>query len=63
MARGGRCQILEKLSVAESYFKFLEVPGGEGGFSGLDDVDNTTIMDTSVDDQESFFFAEVMKYL
>lgn len=51
-------------SVVESYLKFLEVPGGEGGVSGLDNVDNTTITnDTRVDDQESFLFAEVMKYL
>ncbi|GJJ15116.1 hypothetical protein Clacol_009391 [Clathrus columnatus] len=51
-------------SVIESYNKFLVVPGGEGGISGIDDVDNTTITDdTRVDDQESFLFAEVLKYL
>lgn len=51
-------------SVIKSFQEFLEVPGGEGGVSGLDNVDNTTITDaTREDDQESFFFAEVMKYL
>ena len=51
-------------SAIQSYLKFLEVPGGEGGVSGIDDVNNATITDaTRVDDTESFFFAEVMKYL
>ena len=47
-----------------SYLEFLEVPGGEGGVSGILDVNNATItVDDRVDDTESFFFAEVMKYL
>ncbi|GJJ15130.1 hypothetical protein Clacol_009405 [Clathrus columnatus] len=51
-------------SVIESYNKFLVVPGGEGGISGIFDVDNKAITDdTRIDDQESFLFAEVLKYL
>ncbi|KIJ32152.1 glycoside hydrolase family 47 protein [Sphaerobolus stellatus SS14] len=47
-----------------SFQKFLIVPGGDGGVSGLNDVNNATVTDsTRVDDTESFFFAEVMKYL
>ena len=51
-------------SALQSYLKYLVVPGGEGGVSGINDVDNTEITDSDrVDDTESFFFAEVMKYL
>lgn len=51
-------------SAVQSYLKFLEVPGGEGGVSGILDVNNATVTTADrVDDTESFFFAEVMKYL
>ncbi|KAF8512523.1 glycoside hydrolase family 47 protein [Hysterangium stoloniferum] len=51
-------------SAIDSYLKFLVVPGGDGGVSGIFDVNNATITnDNRVDDTESFFFAEVMKYL
>ncbi|KAF8512524.1 glycoside hydrolase family 47 protein [Hysterangium stoloniferum] len=51
-------------SVVQSYSDFLVVPGGGGGVSGILDVSNTSITNSDrVDDTESFFFAEVMKYL
>lgn len=51
-------------SAVESYVKFLVVPGGEGGVSGILDVDNPTITTANrIDGMDSSFFAEVMKYL
>ncbi|KLO09026.1 glycoside hydrolase family 47 protein [Schizopora paradoxa] len=48
-------------AAAQSFQKFLTI---NGGFSGLNNVDSTaTDADARIDDQESFFFAEVMKYL
>lgn len=45
-------------SAVESFNKFLSVPNG---FAGLNDVNNA--MSTKIDDMESFWFAEVLKYL
>ncbi|KAF8581522.1 glycoside hydrolase family 47 protein, partial [Ramaria rubella] len=51
-------------SAIDSYLKFLVVPGGKGGVSGLLDVNNATVTpENRVDETESFMFAEVMKYL
>ncbi|KAF8586606.1 glycoside hydrolase family 47 protein [Ramaria rubella] len=51
-------------SAVQSYLDFLVVPGGDGGVSGISDVDNAIITPSDrVDDMQSFFFAEVMKYL
>jgi len=48
----------------QSFQKFLVVPNGEGGISGIWDVMNTSGSNSNRDDNtESFFFAEVMKYL
>lgn len=45
-------------AAAASFNKFLKI---NGGFSGINDVRETN--SARIDDQESFFFAEVMKYL
>ena len=51
-------------SAVQSYLDFLEVPGGDGGVSGILDVNNANVQPADrVDDTESFFFAEVMTYL
>jgi mannosyl-oligosaccharide alpha-1,2-mannosidase len=42
-----------------SFTKYLETPSG--GYSGLFNVDS--VVSERVDDQESFWFAEVLKYL
>ncbi len=48
-------------AAAQSMNRFLKV---NGGFSGINDVTSTsTASSERIDDQESFFFAEVMKYL
>jgi len=61
---GNQKYLANAQSAIQSYLKFLEVPGGQGGVSGIFDVNNATITDGDrVDDTESFFFAEVMKYL
>ncbi|KAF8637898.1 hypothetical protein AX17_002521 [Amanita inopinata Kibby_2008] len=47
------------LSALQSFNRFLPVSGG--GAAGLNDVDNAKT--SKIDDTESFWFAEVMKYL
>lgn len=51
-------------SALQSFQNFIVVPGGDGGVSGLNDVTQTSFSNNDrIDDTESFFFAEVMKYL
>ena len=45
----------------KSFQNHLPVPNGVGGVGGLFDVNN--IQSGHFDDAESFFYAEVMKYL
>ncbi|KAF8592557.1 glycoside hydrolase family 47 protein [Ramaria rubella] len=46
-------------STIDSYLKFLVVPGGKGGVSGLLDMNNATVPpENHVDETESFMFAE-----
>lgn len=51
------------VSAVESFNKYLAIPNG---FAGIWDVNNTTTTpntDTYIDETESFWFAEVLKYL
>lgn len=51
-------------SALDNFNKWLVVPNGSGGIGGIHDVTRTDFQDQDrVDDTESFFFAEVMKYL
>lgn len=45
-------------SAVDSFNKFLKTPTG---FAGIDDVND--VKTTKIDDTESFWFAEVLKYL
>ncbi|KAF8591294.1 glycoside hydrolase family 47 protein [Ramaria rubella] len=50
-------------STIDSYVKFLIVPGGKGGVSGLLDVNNATVMpENHVDETECFMFAELFDF-
>lgn len=44
----------------KSFNKYLSTPSGTG-FAGINDVNNPET--TQIDDTESFWFAEVLKYL
>jgi mannosyl-oligosaccharide alpha-1,2-mannosidase len=49
-------------SAVASFKKFLEVKSS-GGYSGINDVNNNVNQGGRIDDTESFWFAEVLKYL
>ncbi|KAJ3510034.1 hypothetical protein NLJ89_g4901 [Agrocybe chaxingu] len=55
----GDAKYLERAaSAVESFNKYLQTPTGYAGLANVDDVDSNKI-----DDTESFWFAEVLKYL
>jgi len=58
----GDTKYLDRAAAAVTSFeKYLKVQGTGGGYAGLYDVDN--VKSEQVDDTESFWYAEVLKYL